>query len=431
MSPSRRRFLFASSATLLPCPAFARTRNANAKVNLAVIGVANRGKANLDGVASENIVALCDVDPAHAAAARKRFPDAAYFTDYRKLFDNVANKIDAVVVSTPDHSHALPTVIAASLGKHVYCEKPLCHTVDEVRVVRKAVAAKKLVTQMGTQIHAGDNYRRAVEIVKGGGLGPVNRVRVWLNGKPPAGKRTGPTATADFDLDLWQGPSPVAPFAAQHAGGQRWPHYNWRYWWAFGGGNLADFGCHFMDLPFWALGLTAPTTVKATGKVTHGGDNDVPDVMQVDYQFPAVGDRPAVHLTWYHGVGGPAVDGSKAFKGFPSGVLFEGEKGQLVADYSKLLVLPDEFGRTFRRPAESIPKSPGHHAEWLEAVRGGGSTTCHFDYSGGLTEAVLLGNVAYRAGGAITWDAAAGRVTDNPKAAAFLGKEYRKGWELP
>jgi hypothetical protein len=185
-----------------------------------------------------------------------------------------------------------------------------------------------------------------------------------------------------------------------------------------------------MDLPYWALGLTSPTSVAATGKKTYEGDNTVPDLMQVDYRFPIVKDRPAVHLTWYHGVSGPALDGSKTYKGFGSGVLFEGDKGSLLADYGKWQLLPDEFARGFTPPPQTIPKSIGHHREWTEAVRSGGNTTCNFDYSGLLAEAVLLGNVAYRAGREITWDSTKGR-TNTADADVFLRKQYRKGWELP
>jgi predicted dehydrogenase len=436
--PTRRRFLTASSlaASALAVPNVIRAMNPppSEKLNLAVIGVADRGADNLAGVAHENVVALCDVDEPRAGKARGRFPDAAFFTDYRKLFDAVANRFDAVVVSTPDHSHCLPAAIALTLGKHVYCEKPLAHTVHETRLLRKLAAEKKLVTQMGTQIHAQENYRRVVEIVQAGLLGPVERVHVWLGSRPPAGKRVGTKPSAKFDIDLWLGPTPAEFFEAVHPDtpfkDKQWPHFHWRYWWEFGGGQLADFGCHFIDLPYWALGLTAPTSVSATGKKTYSGDNTVPDVLRVDYQFPAVGSRPPVHLTWYHGVPGPDLDGKETYRGYGSGVLFVGAKGKLVADYNKYTVLPEEFAKGFAPPPKSIPPSVGHHKEWTEAAKTGGKTTCHFGYSGLLTEAVLLGNVAYRAGKELTWDTATGK-TNVPGAEQFLGKEYRKGWELP
>jgi predicted dehydrogenase len=429
----RRRFLAASSAALA-APMFVRARNTPDKLTLAVIGVADRGGANLGGVSHEHVAVLCDVDDARLGAAKAKYTDALGFTDYRQLFDKAANKFDAVVVSTPDHSHCLPACIAMSLGKHVYCEKPLAYSVNEVRLMRKFAADKKLVTQMGTQIHAENNYRRVVAVVQSGMLGQVKRVHVWLGGKPPAGKRVGAKPSAKFDTDLWMGPAKGEFFEAVHPNtpfkDKAWPHFHWRYWWEFGGGQLADFGCHFMDLPYWSLGLTAPTTVAATGKKTYEGDNSVPDVMQVDYQFPAVKDRPGVHLTWYHGVPGPALDGKTTFPGYGSGVLFVGDKGQLVADYGKYMVMPEEFKKGFTPPPPTIPKSLGPHKEWTEAVKSNGPTTCNFAYSGLLAEAVLLGNVAYRSGTELTWDTVTGKVS-NASAEQFLGRDYRKGWELP
>ncbi len=434
---NRRRFLAsataATAATLMARPTSAAEVS---RLNLAIIGPANRGGANLDGVASENIVAICDVDEANAAAARKRFPNAEFFTDYRKLFDTVLKKIDAVVVSTPDHNHAHPTMMALTNGKHVYCEKPLCHTVSEVRLVRKTAAAKKLVTQMGTQIHATDNYRRVVEIVKSGALGPISHVHVWNSSRPVGGTRAGKTPSAKFDVDLWLGPTPVEFFevnVAKSGWAFQWPHFHWRWWWEFGGGTLADLGCHYMDLPFWALDLTAPTTVKATGRREYVGDNTTPDVMQVDYQFPAISGmhaRPDVKLSWYHGVSGPSLDGKETYKGYSSAVMFVGEKGKLIADYGKYTLLPDEFAKSFVVPAKSIAASVGHHKEWIDAIKNGGTTTCNFDYSGGLTEAVLLGNVAYRSEAEIAWDAATARVTNVKSAAQYLSKDYRKGWTI-
>lgn len=432
---TRRRFLAAAPAALA-APMYVRARGANDRLNLAVIGVADRGGANLAGVAHENVAVLCDVDPARLDAAKARFPSAAGFVDYREMFDRAASRFDAVVISTPDHSHCLPAVMAMTRGKHVYCEKPLAYSVAECRLMRKLAVDRKIVTQMGTQIHAGDNYRRVVEVVRAGLLGTVNRVHVWLGSKPPAGVRKPGKASPRLNPDLWVGPATTELFDADHPNSPHlnatrpWPHFHWRYWWEFGGGQLADFGCHFMDLPAWALDLGLPRAVEATGRKTYVGDNTVPDVMKVDYRFPAAAGRGEVHLTWYHGVPGPALDGSVRHEGFGSGVLFEGSKGKLLADYGRYRLLPDEFARGFTPPARSIPASVGHHREWTEAVKTGGRTTCNFDYSGRLAEAVLLGNVAYRAGRPITWDAENGR-TDSPEADRYLAREYRRGWELP
>jgi predicted dehydrogenase len=224
--------------------------------------------------------------------------------------------------------------------------------------------------------------------------------------------------------DLWLGPAPERPYHPSHL------HFNWRWWWDFGGGVLADMGCHFMDLPHWALNLSSPTSISATGRVLHKADNLVPSIMQVEYEYPARGNAPAVHLTWYHGVAGPDLAGKITHAGFPNGVLFEGAKGSLVADYSNHRLLPQERFRDFEPPKPTIARSIGHHREWLEAIRRGGTTTCNFAYSGLVSEAVLLGNVSYRAGGRILWDAKTARVTNNEKAAQYLRREYRKGWTL-
>jgi len=411
---------------------FAREPKPGQKLNVAVIGINDRGAANLAGVEHENIVALCDVDEEWSGKAREKFPKAAFFTDYRKMFDKTANGIDAVVVSTPDHSHTLPAALAMNLGKHVYCEKPLAPSVNEARFLQKLAADKKLVTQMGTQIHAEENYRRVVEIVQSGALGDVSRVWVWNSSKPVGGKKKAGKPGAKFDLELWRGPNTTEFFEAEmNESGWKfaWPHFHWRWWWEFGGGTLADLGCHYMDLPFWALGLTAPRTITASGKKAYEGDNTTPSAMRVDYDFAATPKQGAVTLTWEHGVTGPD-NGKDIFKGFGSGVMFVGSKVSLIADYGKYRFLPETFAKDFTPPSKSIPASIGHHKEWCEAIKSGGKTTCNFGYSGPLTECVLLGNVAYRVGKPITWDAAQG-TTANKEADALLAREYRKGWELP
>ncbi|MFO0851001.1 MAG: Gfo/Idh/MocA family oxidoreductase [Gemmataceae bacterium] len=431
---TRRSFLAASGAVAaVPFVKAYAPGERKDKVRLAVIGAANRGQENWSQMLTDQVVAICDVDPKHTERLKAKFPDAAVFTDYRKLFDAAANTFDAAVVSTPDHTHAGPAVRAMRLGKHVYCEKPLASTVEEVRVMRRVAAETKVVTQMGTQIHAGDNYRRVVEIVKSGALGPISKVQVWLGSGPQPGKLLTSPANVPFDLDVWLGPVAEPFFHADHSRSpykHPWPHFHWRYWWQFAGGQLGDFGCHYMDLPFWALGLGLPTTVAATGSPMPNADNTVPGKMRVDYTFPAAGDRGPVQLTWFHGVPGPDLDGKVRFDGFGSGVRFEGTKGVLLADYGKHKLLPDEFAKSVKPPAQTIPKSIGHQQEWLAAIRGEGKTLCEFGYSGTLAEAVLLGNVAYRAGKPITWDGAAGKVTDVPEANQYVGRAVRKGWEL-
>lgn len=404
-----------------------RKRSANDKLNVAVIGVANRGGANLAGVAHENIVALCDVDSRNlgraAEAHKKSNPKLRTFADFRKLFDEVKD-IDAVVVSTPDHTHFHPAMAALERGLPVYCEKPLAHSVWEARKLREKATEKKLVTQMGTQIHAGDNYRRVVELVQSGQLGNVTRVHVWLAGGMRVFKEAPVTKPpVEVDYDLWTGPAPLRPFSEAHF------HFNWRYWWDYGNGALGDFGCHYMDLPFWALELGHPTKVRAQGEKGHDGLNECPLDLQVDYEFPARGDLPAVHLTWYQGKRLPE-EFAKFGDGKRSGVLFEGTGGRLVADYGTHRIFA-EPGSDFTPLKPVIPPSIGHHREFLQAVRGEGKTTCPFEYSGVLSEAVLLGNVAYRAGNQeLLWDAPSLRATNLPDANQFLRRAYRKGWEV-
>ncbi len=410
----------AAGAIVRPTKALA-ARSPNEKLNLACVGVANKGADNINNLQSENIVALCDVDSLHLGKMSERFPQAKTYVDFRQMLDQEKN-LDGVVVSTPDHTHAMPVVGALRRGLDVYCEKPLAHSVYEVRQMRNAAAEKKAVTQMGTQIHAGENYRRVVEVIKAGQIGPVSRVHVWMGGgiRPGVRAKEG-TPPATVNYDLWIGPAPMRPFNASHF------HFNWRYWWDFGGGTLADFGCHYMDLPFWALDLRYPTSVEAKGEKTSQGDNDVPDNMQVDYQFPARGGQPPVHLTWYHGAWRPP--GAEDY-GKTSAVLFEGAGGRLLADYGTRKVFMLD-GTEPKPPAESIPNSIGHWAEWAKACKERGPTTCNFDYSGALAEAVLLGNVSYRAGGQkLLWDAESLKASNCSDADRFIKREYRTGWTL-
>ena len=430
---SRRRFLAASGAAVAAGP-FLRTLRADEskdKIKIALIGVGGQGQFTLTNIKNEEVVALCDVDDTRkeVIGSREQFPKAEFFTDYRKLFDKLGKTLDAVAVCTPDHHHAFPTLTALGLGKHVYCEKPLCHNVGEVRAVQKLAAEKKAVTQMGTQIHADDNYRRVVEAVQSGALGKVSKVSVWCSRRPDGGREVAtPQKKPGFDLDLWRGPVAEDFFYANHL---NWPHFHWRWWWPFGGGVLADMGCHFMDLAFWALDLGSPATIKASGDTLPNADNTVPGTLRVDYTFPVVKGRGEVAVSWFHGVSGPDLDGKEKYKGFPDGVLFEGEGGKkLVANYGKHQFFPDEFAKDFKPPAATITKSVGHHKEWLDAIRGTGKPLCHFGYAGPLTETVLLGNVAYRSGQELTWDAVKGE-TDKKEANVFLSRTPRKGWAYP
>jgi predicted dehydrogenase len=419
---NRRQFL-QSAATCTAVAALPQPPQQR-RIRLGIVGTAGQGQYNWSNMQQENIVALCDVDTNRAASARQRFPNARFYEDFRRMLEQ--RDIEAVVVSTPDHLHAPVAVAAMRAGKHVYCEKPLAHSVHEVRVMMETAARMGVVTQMGTQIHAGDNYRRVVELIQAGAIGPVHRVHVWCSTRPGSGnmahQETPPPRGLNYDL--WLGPAPYRTYHTSHL------HFVWRWWWDFGGGVLADMACHYMDLPHWALNLRTPTTVRATGGVSYGGDNKMPDRMQVDYQYAARGEAPPVHLTWYHSVPGPDLTGQRRFPGYSSGVLFVGERGELLANYNNHRLMPEERFRNFRRPEPSIPSSVGHHREWLDAIRTRGTTSCNFAYSGALALTVLLGNVAYRSGREIAWDNTRGEVTNSRNAAQYLEREYRSGWRL-
>jgi predicted dehydrogenase len=426
---TRRRFLHETAgltAAALAVPladAEDKKKPPSERLNIGVVGVAGQGAYDLNNVTSENIYALCDVDENRAAAARKAHPKAKFFQDYRQLLD--LKEVDAVVCATPDHMHAFVGVNAMRAGKHLYCEKPLAHTVAEVRLMMDTAAKQGVITQMGTQIHAEPNYRRVVEIVQAGVLGPVERVQVWWGRVPATRVRSAKKldAPAGFDWDVWLGPAPQQSYDTAFV------PFHWRWFWDFGGGVLADMACHFMDLPHWALDLTTPLTVAAHGRKVKGGDQQTPDLLQVDYTYPARGNQPKVHLTWYNGVAGPDLEAKEAFHGFANGVLFTGPKGQLVADYGRYKLLPEDKFKDFTAPKQTIAPSIGHHKEWIEAIKGRGKTLCNFAYSGALAETVLLGNVAYRSGKSFAWDDKAG-TTDSAEAAQYLQRAYRTGWKL-
>lgn len=413
-----------SVAAVVATKGMAAPKSPNQSLNIAVVGVAGRGGENLRGVAGENIVALCDVDANRLEAASQRFPKAETFRDFRKMLGQVADRIDAVVVSTPDHTHAPTAAAAMRLKKHCYCEKPLAHNVAEARLVTQLASENRLVTQMGTQIHAGDNYRRVVELVQSGAIGTVGEVHVWHPGN--RGGLDRPTDTPPvpdyLDWDLWLGPAPERPYHPTYVPG------NWRSWWDFGNGTLGDFGCHYMDLPFWALDLGHPTSVEAIGPPPHP-ETTAPQ-LTVHYEFPSRGERPPVKLTWTNGSVQPGIVARHKLEKWAAGVLFVGENGMLAADYNRRKLLPEQQFADFEPPAPTIPDSIGHHAEWIEACKNGGATTCHFDYSGVLSETVLLGNVSYRIGGKLDWDAPNLKATNCPEADRYLKREYRDGWTL-
>jgi predicted dehydrogenase len=449
---SRRQFLSTSAASAaavaagsLAAPKLLRGQNRSSKLNIAFIGVGGRGGANLQAIArtaDENVVALCDVNGNNLDAMAERYPSARTYRDFRKLYDE-AKDIDAVVVSTCEHTHAYATLPALQLGKPVYCEKPLTLNVAEARIVSEAAKKARVATQMGTQIHATANYRRVVELIQSGAIGKVGEVHVWVGRAWGLQSKEEAEANGDIvfvterpreeqqppaylDWDLWIGPAPLRPYHEVYFPGPKWYR-----WWDFGNGTMSDLGSHWNDLPFWALKLDAPRTIEAFGPDPH--PEIAPASMRAVYEYGPRGDMPAVKLTWYQGTHKPAIwQEHPLVKSYGSGVLFVGEGGKmLLADYGRHVLLPEEEFKDFKPPEPFIPDSPGQQQQWLDAIRNGKPTDSPFDtYAGLLTEANHLGNVAFRAGTKLEWDSAAMRVTNTRAADPFLSREPRAGWSL-
>jgi predicted dehydrogenase len=428
-SLSRRGLLRASAAAV---PALftisagsRRVLGANDRLDVGVIGVGGRGGSNLDAVAGENIVALCDVDSGTLGGAASRFPAAARFSDYRAMLADA--KLDAVVISTPDHHHAPATVRALRRGLHVYCEKPLTHTVEEARLVAKLAAEKGVATQMGTQNHEHPGYLRLVELLRGGAIGKVSDVHVitdrpgkwWPQGiEAPKG---GQTAPGNLDWDLWLGP------AAKRAYDPAYVPFKWRGWWDFGCGAVGDMAIHLADPAFWGLDLAGKVRVESKGPPPQPAS--APTWMETTFAFGPRGDRGPVTLHWYEGEAKPPA--AIAAEIPMNGSLFVGDRGRIAIAHDGFpKLLPEDRFQDFVPPPSSLPDSPGHHAQWIAACKTGSRTGSDFSYAAPFTETVLLGNVAYRAGTAIDYDPATGRVTNDAAANRWLTKDYRQGWEV-
>jgi predicted dehydrogenase len=436
---TRRTFL-AAAGSAIAAPAFVRGRNLLDRLNIAIIGSGGRGASNLASVSSENIVALCDVNAKMLDAAGAKHPTAKKFTDFRKVFDK-PDAFDAVVVSTCEHTHAFATMLALKHDKHVYCEKPLTHSIWESRQIREEAARhKKIATQMGIQIHASENYRRVVELVQAGAIGPVREAHVWvsrawgLQSKEAAEKYKDIVFVAErpqeaqpipegLDWDLWLGPAPQRPFNSVYFPGPKWYR-----WWDFGSGTMSDLGSHWNDLPFWALKLRAPLTIEASGPPPH--PEIAPASMSATYEYGPRGDMPAVKLTWHQGESKPAIWKNGGIPNWGDGCLFIGDKGMLLSNYSKHVLLPEKEFADYKRPDPKIPRVTGHHAEWIAACKSGQQPSANFEYSGWLTEANHLGNVAYRVGKKLEWDAETLRARNAPEADRIIRRAYRRGWEL-
>ncbi len=454
--PDRRAFLKASallgaSALITGCRTGRRgSVPRDRKFRLGVIGCGGKGHSDTTACvrAGAEVVALCDVDAERGKGAFEMFPDARRYEDYRDLFDREVD-LDGVVIATPDHSHAVPALLAIERGMHVYCQKPLTHTVEEARLLRLAAAEFGVVTQMGNQGTAMDGFREATEVIQSGAIGPVRKVHVWTN-RPIWAQ--GVQRPAEIDAipsrlrwDLFQGPAPYRPYHSSYA------PFSWRGWWDYGTGALGDMACHIMNLAYQALELGAPTRVEVLE--SNGMTEDSPPTSSViKYAFPARGSSPPVELYWYDGDLKPPSDVVPGLELAAGGTLIEGDDGVLYSDDdygARYKLFPEERFEGFEAPSVRLPRVerpvasgaeegeepyPRHELiqrEWIQACRGEVAASSGFDSAGPFTEAVLLGNVALRAGQTIEWDEARLAVRGSGAAGSFVTKEYARGFELP
>ena len=436
---TRRQFSATVAAGVLGVPTIVRGRNLNSKLDIAIIGAGSRGAANTKGLASENIVALCDVDANNLGAAAAKYPKAKKFVDFRQLFERPGD-FDAVAVSTCEHTHAAATMLALKHKKHVFCEKPLTHDIWEARQIRLAADEAGVATQMGIQMHATENYRRVVERIQTGAIGDVSEVHVWVSRawglqSAAAAKRHKDIAfytdrprnaepTPDnLDWDLWLGPAKERPFHSAYFPGPKWYR-----WWDFGNGTMSDLGSHWNDLPFWALKLKYPLTIDPGMPSAH--PEIAPASMQATYEYGPRERMGPVRFTWYQGENKPRIWKDKKIPQWNNGHLFIGTKGMLLSDYRKHVLLPEEQFADVSAPEPFLPRVATHYAEWIAACKTGSPTGANFEYSGWLTEANHLGNVAYRAGKKLYWDHETMRATNAPEADRFIRCPYRDGWEI-
>jgi predicted dehydrogenase len=408
------------------------------RLNIAGIGVGGKGADDLHELESENIVALCDVDPNYAAETVKRYPSAGFYTDYRVMLEKQKD-IDAVVIATPDHTHAVITLAAMQLGKHVYTQKPLTHSVWEARMLSRAARESKVTTQMGIQGHSGEGSRLICEWIRAGLIGEVREVDAWCDlsyypwGHAYWSTKWGvrpqdtPPLPPGMDWDLWIGPAPLRPYH---------PAYHplvWRCWWDFGVGMMGDRGVHTLDPVYWALELDAPESVEATSCGLNPETHPLANI--VTYRFPARGGRPPVKLTWYDGLRAPRPEELEEGRSLPAegGSIFKGTKGKIMAGIygDAPRIIPEKLMQGAVRPPQTIPRVQGtHEQEWARACKAGVKAGACFEYSGPLTEFCLLGNVAKRLDSRIYWDSANLKVTNNPGAEPLIRRPYREGWSL-
>ena len=408
------------------------------KLNIAGIGVGGQGSGDIDNVSSENIVALCDVDSRHAAGTFKRYPRAKKYSDFRKMLEKEKN-IDAVVVATPDHTHAVATMMSIKMGKHTYCEKPLTRTVYEARAIAKAAREAKVATQMGNQGMAFEGNRLINEWLWDGAIGPVREVHAWSDRPTHNGNlfwaqgvdrpQDTPPVPSTLDWNLWLGPAPYRPYHPAYV------PFKWRGWWDFGSGGLGDMGIHNLAPVFSALKLTAPTSVHSSSTLFN--NETLPLASTVHYDFPARGDMPPVKLHWYDGGMLPLrpdeLEDERQLSR-EDGLIFVGDKGKMYVEGwggNSPRLIPEAKMKEYKRPPKTLPRSIGHHKEWIQACKKGTPTRSNFDFAGPLTEAVLLGTVSIRMGGKkLIWDSFNLKVTNVPEANKYIHYQYRNGWTL-
>jgi predicted dehydrogenase len=408
------------------------------RINIAGIGVGGMGAGDIESVApGNNIVALCDVDTRHSANTFKKFPDAKQFKDFRKMFDTMGKQIDAVVVATPDHFHAVAAMAAIKRKKHVYCEKPLAHSVYEVRRLQQAAKDYKVVTQLGNQGHSFESIRFFVEWIRDGAIGKVHTINAGCDAvnsgldqleEVKEGQPVPPT----LDWDLWLGPAQYRPYHPAYLPGR------WRGWVPFGNGTVGDWMCHVVDPVFWALDLGSPSTIQADARdydFSTQGDA-FPKGEIITYQFPAKGDRGPITLKWHSGTEHiprpPEMDADD--KGIQTGAVVMGDKGTIVYGShgaGQVRLIPQTKMDAYQKPPKTIPRSKEHHQDWLQAIRNGTKAGSDFSYGGPLTELAMLGVIAIKMNGTkLEWDGAHGKFTNSKAANQLLKPSYRKGWRL-
>lgn len=435
----RRSFLAGTAAvtafTIIPRHVLgtAAQPSANNRLNIAAVGVGGMGWGDIHQVPTENIVAVCDVDARHAAKAAQAFPQAKVYADFRQMLDT-QHDIDAVMVATPDHNHAVVTMKALTMGKHVFCQKPLTHSVHEALAVAQAAKDAKVATQMGNQGQASEAARLTCELIWAGAIGSVREIHSWSNRRPDISPRgiprpsDTPPCPEHLNWDLWLGPAPERPYH---------PCYHpfaWRGWWDFGTGVLGDIGCHNLSAAFKALKLRWPTSVEACS--THWSapptvtNETAPSASIVTYRFAAEGDRPEITVRWYDGGMMPPVpDGIE-----PGRKIFDGDGTLIVGDQGLMLghrLLPESRMREVGKPPEKLPRSPGHYQEWIDACKGGPPAGSNFvDHAGPLAAVVLMGNIAIRTQEKLEWDPEQMQFKNCDAANALLHPPYRTGWSL-